>query len=175
MDMTNNSARAPEAVWSWTNGSTRTQCNNLWGSGGGNSTIYPRPDWQKAPGVDNQYSKHTRQIPDISAAASPDDTSMYYQGQWVPGGGTSAATPIWATGLMLVSQGLLQQTQQFAFGPSLFYAVAADKADQPYYDVTQGDNLYYKATPGWDYATGLGTPNIPGFYKALLALLKQSS
>jgi hypothetical protein len=37
--------------------------------------------------------------------------------------------------------------------------------------VTRGDNLYYHATPGWDYATGWGTPNLVDFYNALIPLM----
>jgi hypothetical protein len=38
----------------------------------------------------------------------------------------------------------------------------------PFYDVIQGNNLYYPATPGWDFATGLGTPNLVDFSSVLL-------
>ena len=43
-----------------------------------------------------------------------------------------------------------------------------------FYDVTQGNNLYYPATPGWDNATGLGTPNLVNFYNALYRLAQSS-
>ena len=40
-----------------------------------------------------------------------------------------------------------------------FYAVAADnKPNVLFHDVVRGSNLGYDATPGWDYATGLGSP-----------------
>ena len=29
-----------------------------------------------------------------------------------------------------------------------------------FHDIAAGRNLYYPATPGWDYATGLGTPDV---------------
>jgi kumamolisin len=63
----NNFNRSSEVAWS--DGSDQTKCTNHWGSGGGNSTIYPRPEWQKADGIDNKYSNNHRQIPDISAIA----------------------------------------------------------------------------------------------------------
>jgi hypothetical protein len=43
---------------------------------------------------------------------------------------------------------------------------------QPYFDVTRGNNLYYQARPGWDYTTGLGTPNLAAFYQALYNQLR---
>jgi kumamolisin len=156
--------RTNEIVWS--NGSNPFSCKNRWGSGGGNSQVYPRPNWQNAPGVNNQYSRGDRQIPDISAVAY--DLAVYFQGQWGAVGGTSASAPIWATGMALVNQGLMNQVHKFAFSPQLFYTVADNASgSSPYYDVTRGNNLYYPATPGWDFASGLGTPNLADFYNVL--------
>src|SRR5690349_21140157 len=89
-------------------------------------------------------------------------------GQWGAVGGTSAASPIWAAGLVLVNQGLMKQIGKFTASPQMFYVVAYSPYGlQPYYDVTRGNNLYYPATPGWDYSSGLGTPNLWNFYMAL--------
>ena len=159
----------------WSDGSNRLACHNAWGSGGGLSQTFPHPDWQVGTGVQNKYSNGKRQIPDVSAFAFA--LADYYQGAWTGIAGTSAAAPIWASGMALVNEGLIQQTQHFFYGPGTFYQVARNGAStnsQPYSDVTQGDNLYYPATPGWDFATGLGTPNLPDFYKVLLAMAKQS-
>jgi len=54
--------------------------------------------------VNNQFSRGTRQIPDISAVAF--DLAVYFQGQWGAVGGTSVAAPMWAAGLALVNEGL---------------------------------------------------------------------
>ncbi|TMD45042.1 MAG: hypothetical protein E6I90_08015 [Chloroflexi bacterium] len=64
-----------------------------------------------------------------------------------------------------MNQGLIKQIGKYAYSPRMFY-LAADKNNsrRPYYDVTRGNNLYYPATPGWDYPTGLGTPNLADFY-----------
>ena len=160
----------------WSNGSDHSKCTNQWGSGGGLSYAFKRPAWQIGQGVQNKYSNGARQVPDVSALAW--NLATYYQGYgWVLNGGTSAATPIWASGMALVNEGLIQQTHSFFYGPDLFYTVAqvgAKEHVQPYHDVTQGNNLYYPATPGWDFATGFGTPNLPDFYKTLLAMAKQS-
>jgi kumamolisin len=32
-------------------------------------------------------------------------------------------------------------------------------APLPFHDVTIGGNLYYNATPGWDYSSGWGSPD----------------
>lgn len=163
--------RRKEVVWS--DRSDRSKCTNQWGSGGGLSTRFKQPDWQTGTGVNNQDSNGFRQVPDVAAVAF--HLPIYLQGQWTAVDGTSAATPIWAAGFALANEGVLQQTNTFFFGPDTFYAVAnTSNGATPYYDVTQGDNLHFSATNGWDYATGFGTPNLPDFYKTLLTLAKQS-
>jgi kumamolisin len=164
LQVNGNRTRTNEVVWS--DGSNQSKCTNQWGSGGGNSIAYSRPSWQNAPGVQNSYSRNKRQIPDISAAAY--GLAVYFKGQWGAVGGTSAAAPIWAAGLALVNEGMIQQVHTFNYGPQMFYTVA-NKANgtQPYYDVTRGNNLYYPAGAGWDFASGLGTPNLPSFYQTV--------
>ena len=152
----------------WSSSSPSNPCQNSWGTGGGVSTIFTRPSWQQGQGVQNRYSNGKRQVPDISAAA--DNIATFMDGLWVPVGGTSAATPIWAAGLALVNQGLIKQKGEFVYGPQLFYDVEKEKGSgHPYYNVTKGDNLYYKAGPGWSYPTGWGSPNITGFYAVVYA------
>lgn len=149
--------RANEVAWS--DGSNTSRCRNQWGTGGGLSQLYGRLNWQSG-------SNH-RQIPDVAAVAY--NLAVYFQGQWGAVGGTSAAAPIWAAGMELVNQGLIAQRHQFTADPQLFYSVARGAGgQQAYFDVTQGNNLYYQAGPGWDYTTGLGTPNLANFYQVLL-------
>jgi kumamolisin len=74
------------------------------------------------------------------------------------------AAPIWAVGQALVNEDTLNHVGIIGYGPQLYYAVADEKVGgNAYFDVTSGDNLYYPATPGWDFATGLGTPNLAKF------------
>jgi kumamolisin len=161
LSIDNSQNRAGEVAWS--NDSNPSSCKNRWGSGGGLSQVYRRPGWQDAYGVNNRYSTGARQVPDISATAYA--LAIYFGGQWGGVGGTSAAAPIWAAGQSLVNQGLIKQLGKYTYSPRMFY-LAADKNNsrRPYYDVTRGNNLYYPATPGWDYPSGLGTPNLADFY-----------
>ncbi len=93
---------------------------------------------------------------------------MYFQGQWGAVSGTSATAPIWASGLALVNEGLIKQPGKFAYSLQLFYlADDGNNGMNAHFDVTGRNNLYYPATPGWDYATGLGTPNLVNFYTAI--------
>jgi kumamolisin len=165
MQFAANGARTGETVWS--DRSDLTKCQNQWGSGGGVSKYFQRPWYQQAPGVANRYSTGGRQVPDVSAAAI--DLPVFYKGHWVPFGGTSAATPIWAAGMALVNQGLLNRKRYYFYGPdSIYHVVGQGGANPPYFDVVSGNNLYYPATPGYDLATGLGTPSVPNIYTILL-------
>jgi kumamolisin len=156
------SHRKDEVVWS--DDSDQTQCGNKWGSGGGLSMLFARPSWQSTAGIQNRYSNGNRQIPDLSAIAF--DLPTYYQGQWLNVRGTSAATPIWATGFALANQGLVEKMHYFVSGPGLFYWSASHSGRlHPFYDVQRGSNLYYPATSQWDFASGLGTPNINDLYQ----------
>ncbi len=171
MSVDGNHNRINEVVWS--DASNRSSCKNRWGSGGGNSDMFQHPAWQQASGVNNQFSRGSRQIPDVAAAAFA--LAVFFNGQWGSVGGTSAAAPIWAAGMALVNEGLIKQKHSFAFSPQMFYTVDDQNGGaRSYYDVTQGNNLYYPATPGWDFSTGLGTPNLPNFYQILASTLPNS-
>ena len=92
--------------------------------------------------------------------------------KWEATGGTSAATPIWASGMALVEQALVTNTKQFVYGPDLYYIVANNASKyKPFFDVVSGNNLYYTATPYWDDATGWGAPDMVNFYNAVVSLL----
>ena len=139
------------------------------GGGGGLSAVYQRPSWQTGPGVNNQYSDGSRQVPDVAADADPlTGYSVYYSGKsgcsgadcWQVVGGTSGAAPLWA-GIALLANQLARSHGGKPLGllnPMLYQLGASARASQVFHDVSIGGNLYYPAAPGWDYSTGLGTP-----------------
>ncbi|HEY7348556.1 MAG TPA: S53 family peptidase [Ktedonobacterales bacterium] len=148
-----------EIAWSQSN-PDKKRCQNTWGTGGGLSKNkeFARPIWQTGPGVQNQFSNKNRQVPDVAAVA--DNISIYYQSFWQPVGGTSASAPMWAAGAALVNQALQKQGKGFLGGVPTFYQIANHPGKyHPFHDITQGDNLFYKAGSGWDYTTGLGSAN----------------
>ena len=156
--------RTDEVAWS--HFPNILHCKNSWGSGGGISSLFGRPSWQMGPGVQNKYSNGKRQVPDVSAVA--DNLAVYFQGQWTAVGGTSAAAPIWAAGQALVNEDTIQHLNTFGYAPQLYYAVADKQTGgNAYFNVTSGNNLYYPATTGWNYPTGLGTPNLVNFDQAV--------
>ncbi|MBV9279131.1 MAG: S8/S53 family peptidase [Chloroflexi bacterium] len=133
------------------------------GSGGGLSSVFSRPAYQAGPGVDNQYSNGKRQVPDVAADADPaTGYTLYTVDQrgnpgWTVAGGTSMAAPLWAGFAALVNQAV---GRRIGFlNPALYQLgqKASTFSTPPFHDVTQGDNLNYPATPGWDFATGWGS------------------
>src|SRR5205823_2863997 len=136
----------------------------------------PRPDWQRAPGVQNQYSTGARQVPDVAASGDTDSGWMIVvqrnKEQW---GGTSAATPFWAASMLL--------TRQFAqrhgvarlgfLAPALYRLARTPQPYPPFHDITRGANRFYEATPGWDYSTGLGSPDVYNLARDLVAALRR--
>jgi len=176
LQVNNSDVRTGEDVWSDNDGAPL--CQNEWGSGGGVSqnSDFKRPSWQLGPGTTNHYNGASslvftfnaqpvfapnglRQVPDVAAAAYP-NIDIFYMGLLFRVGGTSAAAPIWAAGALLVDQGLQQQGKTLLGGVPTFYSLANHSGNlHPYTDITSGNNLFYPATRGWDYATGWGSPN----------------
>jgi kumamolisin len=157
-----------EAVWnSYSKAPDSQACRyNDWGGGGGLSTFFDRPYWQQGRGVKNHYTNGGRELPDLSANAWTD--AEYFKGKWQLSGGTSAATPIWVAGLALVDQGLLKRHKRLVGATPTIYRVANHPGNfHPFYDITDGDNLYYPATAGYDLASGWGVPNLVDLGKAL--------
>jgi kumamolisin len=144
------------------------------GGGGGVSATETRPSWQQGPGV-NQPALNPhgmRQTPDVSGPADPNSGFLVCQtnpGDSAPtcgggNGGTSAAAPFWAASMVLIQQyaaahGAASLAHCFA-GPILYDLAAKHQPVPPFHQVAFGNNGYYPATPGWNFATGLGSPDV---------------
>lgn len=154
--------------------------NNGGASGGGVSSFFPTPAFQQSlPASDQQILHGNRGVPDVAAAADPNTgLAIYIRGQWTLAGGTSAAAPLWA-GLMAVADQVAGKPLGY-INPALYKIGASSQYSSAFRDITQGDNSYsrgsvsvqgYSATPGWDPATGFGSPNAAN----LIPLLVQNS
>ena len=146
------------------------------GGGGGLSLDYTRPSWQVGPGVANRFSNGMRQLPDVSAAADPwSGWDTYTGGAMTVAGGTSAATPFWAASTALVAEYAGRHGDgQLGFVDPTLYAIAARPQLAPaLHDITIGANRYYPAAPGWDFATGLGSPEVANLARDVVAYLKR--
>ena len=146
---------------------------STWSGGGGLNPRDPRPDWQRGPGVGNELSNGNRQVPDVASVADPDTGFLVvFGGKRRIKGGTSAAAPLWAGLAALIGQ----RAEQEEAGPLGFLAPllyeAAQRPTSPFFDVVRGGDRLHNAGPGWDYATGLGTPRADMLADAIVELLR---
>jgi subtilase family serine protease len=135
------------------------------GSGGGISSVEAEPAYQKNFGITNTGGR--RANPDVSYDADPNTGVYVYSspnGGWFIVGGTSAAAPQWAGLIALADQGRaarglgMLSTNNFSNSP-FYSAAAAAVYHSNYYDITSGSNGGASAHTGYDFVTGLGSPN----------------
>ncbi len=141
--------------------------------GGGISSAWPMPRWQSGPGVISSRSSgapcgassgYCREVPDVTASADPvHGYIIRWRGQWLPIGGTSAATPLWAAILADIESAHHPAYRAGFLNPLLYAAAATGKGG--FNDIRVGNNDYtgtngglYPATPRYDMASGLGSP-----------------
>ena len=158
------SSYQPESTW-----------NDCCGSGGGGfSSIFSEPSFQSTAAIAD--ASGTRGLPDVSYNAALVSSILVYESfdpagaGWVIIGGTSAAAPQWAA---------IDALANDADGPLGFlaprlYQIAANPPAyaSAFHDITTGNNSFagvtgYNAAPGWDPATGLGTPDVAHLITAL--------
>jgi subtilase family serine protease len=136
--------------------------------GGGFSQVFAKPSYQDGIPAIGAW----RGVPDVSADANG-HTGMaiaiatHGGGTYIRNsGGTSASAPIWA--------GLIALADQFAHrhlgfvNPALYRLAASPEGHRAFHDITRGNNTAkfppktftgYRAAPGWDPVTGLGSPD----------------
>lgn len=154
---------------------SETAWNSNWGAGsgaggGGVSEIWAAPSYQ-SPFVRSQTSTTCgsagyvcREVPDVSADADINTGyAIIYQGSWFVFGGTSAATPTWAALMALGDATSACRAHPIGFANGALYAAAGSAYAADFNDVTAGDNSFggvngFSAGPGYDMATGLGSP-----------------
>jgi len=128
--------------------------------GGGVSDVFPLPSYQANAGVPKSAAGGGtgRGVPDVAGNADPlTGYLVVVDGRQQAFGGTSAVAPLWAGLIARLAQatgkrlGLLQ--------PMLYAGAAPGAAARGFNDIAAGNNGAYKAGPGWDACTGLGSPN----------------
>ena len=143
--------------------------SSLFAGGGGPSALFPKPYWQKGPGVPDDKA---RDVPDISLTASGDHVGYFVilGGKGFTIGGTSASAPAFAGIVALLNQYRKTTNGLGNINPVLYRMAQSNPG--AFHDVTEGDIklpctqgsagcvdgfLGYAATPGYDLATGLGS------------------
>ena len=161
------------------------------GSGGGISSVFTLPAWQSGQGVLSSSSSGTpcnaptgqfcREVPDVSADANPTSGYAVYctvtnagcpATGWLDVGGTSASAPLWAGSTALINQYLQSKSKAvIGYVNSALYALFnAQPSLTPFHDITSGTNLYYSAGPGYDMASGIGSPEVNNIAQDLATL-----
>jgi kumamolisin len=153
------------------------------GTGGGISNVFQRPDWQRAvvlaqdpsaahPSIPTVATQ--RLTPDVSADAdSSSGVAFFLDGDQYRGGGTSQSAPIWAALTALMNQYLISNGgRPLGDLNPLLYHVATSGSRPAFHDVTTGGNAAYESGPGFDLATGLGTPDAKNLADDVLDIQK---
>jgi subtilase family serine protease len=136
--LTSSGAYSSESVWS--------------GGGGGTSRYEGLPSYQSSLGVS------MRGAPDVSYDANPYTGFAVYDtyggSGWAQYGGTSAGAPQWAALIAIADQGrAIAGKSSLANVQDVLYSLS--RSD--FHDITSGSNGY-RATSGYDLASGLGSP-----------------
>ena len=141
-------------------GSETTWNDGVHASGGGCSTTYYAESWQLSMhGYPGACEAGYRGYPDVSADADPSTgVEVFVNGQIQVWGGTSLASPMWAGWMDVIVQASGQPARFEA--PEIYYLGESAKYSALFHDITTGNNGEYSAAPGWDPATGIGTPNV---------------
>jgi hypothetical protein len=152
---------------------------NAWTSGGGGiSTIYPLPAWQR--GIDmtvNGGSTAMRNFPDVALIAE----NVYvkcYGGSNSYGifSGTSCAAPLWAGFTALINQQAAANAQPpVGFINPVLYAIGRGaNGATAFHDIVIGNNTNasgfgFSAMAGYDLCAGWGTPNGSNLINAVVS------
>jgi len=153
-------AQRRDVVWNdGTPFNVNVQGGGGWATGGGISVVFPVPSYQKATKLPLSIDtgKAGRGVPDIAMSATNDFTRVdSFEGA---SGGTSAVAPLMSALIALLNQA--KQKNVGFLNPFLY----ANAAKGIVHGVTSGTNAIkhtvkgYKAGPGWNACTGLGTPD----------------
>ncbi len=154
-----------ESVWD--------EPENQEGGGGGYSVLFAEPHYQETA-----QQTGARGVPDVSYSASARNGAVVAWGSsgeenefWIFSG-TSLGSPQWA-GLVAIADQMAGRSLGNV-NPALYAIGAGAHYTHSFNDVTTGENGMppvpgYPAAPGWDPATGLGTPKARMLIRELAA------
>ncbi len=161
-----------EYTWNSTAYSPGASCGNSWGTGGGWSRFYPIPTYQQnmsgpgwAPPAPPKWPLASpRGVPDVAMDAATWVDIEYPGYGWVPTGGTSLASPMFAALMSVVLQAMNRgygSTPAGFLNPPIYAIGKSPAYGSAFHDITLGNNRDpngYSAATGWDPTTGWGSP-----------------
>jgi hypothetical protein len=145
------------------------------GSGGGISSVFPRPDFQAGVTIAGAPLNNRRAVPDVAFLADPRSGVAVFDSSpdaggftgWQQIGGTSLASPMFA-GFVALANEQRANMGKAPIGAALntaLYKAAQDDYAGNFNDLTSGTNGY-STHVGYDLVTGLGSPK-PALVTAL--------
>lgn len=177
----------PEEVWN-----TTAADMELSAGGGGKSTVFAKPAWQKGTGVP---ADGVRDVPDVALNADPDNDAYLIcsAGSCTNGfassnneldavGGTSAGAPTFSSILALMVQETNSDQGNInyviyplaASYPSSFHDITSGNNAEPCQkgslDCPNGGDIGYSAGPGYDLASGWGSVDVAKLAAAWLTI-----
>jgi kumamolisin len=142
-------------------------------SGGGISTTWALPDYQKSLGA--AYTM--RSYPDVAfnadnmTSGEPVWATNGGKAMWIVIGGTSMSAPQWSGFMALVASARQAQGKStLGFLNPLIYSMTNSQRATFFNDITSGSNGAYKAASGWDAVTGWGSPKASALFNYLVSL-----
>jgi hypothetical protein len=134
------------------------------GSGGGISTLEPQPSYQNGVVI---QSSTMRTNPDVAYDADPNtgfpeyNSYSFPSSPWQQFGGTSDAAPQWAALIAIADEGRMKNGLSSLDGRSQTLPMLYGLPASDFHDITTGTTTgspSYSAGPGYDLATGRGSP-----------------
>jgi kumamolisin len=175
--LTKSGSKVKEVTW-WESPGQRAGGGGS--TGGGVSTVFPRPAWQSVHVKSiNTGAIDGRVAPDIAALSGPPYYDLIFVGKDAPNGGTSASAPLWAALIARISANLPAAKQQRFVTPLLYQNGSNGQpvGKSASRDITSGNNASnpdpgkgYKAGKGFDAVTGWGVPDGVKLMNALAAI-----
>jgi len=147
-----------------------------WNGSGGSLSVF-----ENEPAYQSQFNKYgQRGIPDVAYNGDPDTGFAVYSsvrnqgfGGWVQVGGTSAGAPQWAALIAIANEIRLKANKAPLTSNDLLYNAATPSAYRAnYHDIVAGSNgtcSLCSAVPGYDFVTGLGSPQAASLINFLAA------
>jgi subtilase family serine protease len=146
------------------------QSETAWGGSGGGTSLYEtEPAYQAGVQTTGQ-----RGVPDVAWDANPSTGVAVYSktgfGGWAVVGGTSVSSPSWAGLFAIINSSRLAASKTPLTQPQV---LLYPDSEADYHDITKGTNgscgAECKAGPGYDFVTGVGSPQANLLVPALVA------